>query len=71
MLIVDTGVLLATADTTDPHHHACLYLLAEEPEPLVTTAMVIAETAYLLDRDLGPAGRGEALRVDYVRPAER
>lgn len=55
MLIVDTGVLLATADTTDPHHHACLDLLAEEPEPLVTTAMVIAETAYLLDRDLGPA----------------
>lgn len=54
MLIVDTGVLLATADTTDPHHHACLDLLATEPEPLVTTAMVIAETAYLLDRDLGP-----------------
>lgn len=54
VLIVDTGVLVATADITDPHHTACLDLLADEPEPLVTTAMVIAETAYLLDRDLGP-----------------
>ncbi len=54
MLIVDTGVLLAVADTTDPHHHPCLDLLSEEPESLVTTAMVIAEAAYLLDRDLGP-----------------
>lgn len=49
MLTVDTGVLVAT---TDPHHQACFDLLADEP--LVTTAMVIAETAYLIDRDLGP-----------------
>jgi predicted nucleic acid-binding protein len=54
VLIVDTGVLVAAADRTDPHHEACAELLSSEPEPLVTTAMVIAESAYLLDRELGP-----------------
>lgn len=55
MLIVDTGVLVAAADRTDPHHDACSQLLTSEMQPLTTTAMVIAETAYLLDRELGPA----------------
>ena len=55
MLIVDTGVLVAATDRTDPHHAACADLLEREPEPLVTTAMVIAETAYLLERELGSA----------------
>lgn len=54
MLIVDTGVLVAAADRTDPHHESCVQLLGAEPQPLVTTAMVIAESAYLLDRELGP-----------------
>lgn len=55
MLIVDTGVLVAATDRTDPQHAACAELLSGESEPLVTTGMVIAETAYLLDRELGPA----------------
>lgn len=55
MLIVDTGVLVAAADRTDPHHDVCAALLDTELEPLVTTAMVIAESAYLLHRELGPA----------------
>lgn len=54
MLIVDTGPLLAIADRSDPHHRACRELLEDEPGPLVTTAMVIAETAYLICRQLGP-----------------
>jgi len=54
LLIVDTGVLVAATDRTDPAHTACAQLLTGETEPLVTTAMVIAETAYLLDRELGP-----------------
>lgn len=64
MLIVDTGVLVAAADRTDPHHDAAAELLSTEPEPLVTTAMVIAETAYLLDRELGP--RVEALLFQSI-----
>jgi uncharacterized protein len=54
VLVVDTGVLVGAADRTDRHHRACADLLEREPGPLVTTAMVIAEAAYLLDRELGP-----------------
>lgn len=54
MLIVDTGPLVAAADRSDRHHSACVELLETASGPLVTTAMVIAETAYLLTRELGP-----------------
>ncbi len=53
MLIVDTGVLLAAADNADPDHDDCAQLLQHETGPLVTTALVIAETAYLISRQLG------------------
>lgn len=53
MLIVDTGVLLAAADVNDPDHDVCAALLLDEPGDLVTTALVIAETAYLIGRQLG------------------
>ncbi len=55
MLIVDTGPLLATADRNDPDHHICRALLEAEPGQLTTTAMVIAEAAYLICRQLGPS----------------
>lgn len=58
MLVVDTGPLLATADRDDAHHGACRALLEHDDGPLVTTALVIAEAAYLIDRQLGP--RAEA-----------
>ena len=53
MLIVDTGPLLATADRADKDHVACRELLENDEGPLVTTATVIAEAAYLIDRQLG------------------
>jgi uncharacterized protein len=53
MLIVDTGPLVATADRGDRDHVACRELLESDEGPLVTTAMVIAEAAYLIDRQLG------------------
>jgi predicted nucleic acid-binding protein len=55
VLLVDTGPLLAAADRNDPAHQSCRTLLEDEPEPLVTTALVIAEAAYLISRQLGPA----------------
>jgi uncharacterized protein len=58
VLVVDTGPLVATADRADKDHHACRALLEGDTGPLVTTAMVIAEAAYLIDRQLGP--RAEA-----------
>ena len=54
MLIVDTGVIVAAADRTDRHHSASATIISDDPGPLVTTAMVIAEAAYLLDRELVP-----------------
>jgi uncharacterized protein len=53
VLIVDTGPLVATADRADRDHAACRELLESDEGPLVTTAMVIAEAAYLIDRQLG------------------
>jgi len=54
VLVVDTGPLVATADRADKDHHACRALLEDDTGPLVTTALVIAEAAYLIDRQLGP-----------------
>jgi hypothetical protein len=39
-LIVHIGVLVAAADRTDPRYGACSRLLTNEPQPLVTTAML-------------------------------
>lgn len=54
MLIIDTGVLVAAADRSDPQHEVCAALVSDESSTLTTTAMVIAEAAYLLDRQIGP-----------------
>ena len=56
MLVVDTGVLVATADQSDPDHAACRALLEGDDGPLVTTALVTAEAAYLIERQVGPDG---------------
>lgn len=57
MLIVDT-VLVGAADRKDRFHAECAALVRDDPGPLVTTPMVIAETAYLIRRQLG--SRAEA-----------
>ena len=64
MLIVDTGPLVATADRDDADHDACMRLLEGDRGPLVTTALVVAEAAYLIDRQLGP--HAEATLYDSI-----
>jgi predicted nucleic acid-binding protein len=64
VLVVDTGPLVATADRADKDHHACRALLEGDEGPLVTTALVIAEAAYLIDRQLGP--QAEASLYDSI-----
>jgi uncharacterized protein len=54
--IVDTGVLVATADQNDNDHQSCRTLLETDDGPLVTTTMIIAEAAYMIDRQVGLAG---------------
>lgn len=61
MLVVDTSVLLAAADTADPDHHACVQTI-EGSSPLVTTALVVAETAYLVGRQLGATAEARFFR---------
>jgi predicted nucleic acid-binding protein len=55
VLIVDTGPLVAATDRADKDHAACRALLEDDEGPLVTTGLVIAEAAYLITRQLGPA----------------
>lgn len=77
MLVVDTSVLLAAADNADPDHEPCTRAI-EDSSPLVTSALVIAETAYLIGRQLGAAAEaaffravaaGE-LQVEPITPAD-
>jgi uncharacterized protein len=56
VLIVDTGVLLATADRSDPDHLASRALLETDAGPLITSALVIAEAAYMITRQIGTQG---------------
>lgn len=65
MLIVDTGPLVAVADTDDPDHAVCDELLDTNPGPLVTTALVIAEAGFLINRQAG-ADAEAALVADVV-----
>lgn len=77
MLVVDTSVLLAAADRADPDHDISVRAI-DGASPLVTTALVIAETAYLIGRQLGAAAeagfvRAVAagdLRVEMITPAD-
>jgi len=62
VLLVDTGPLLATADRNDADHQACRALLEKDAGPLVTSALVIAEASYLLDRELGPVADAALFR---------
>jgi predicted nucleic acid-binding protein len=64
VLVVDTGPLVATADRSDKDHAACRALLEGDEGPLITTAMVIAEAAYLIDRQLG--AKAEASLYDSI-----
>jgi uncharacterized protein len=74
VIVVDTGVLYATADEDDAHHLACATLLGRHPGPLLVPVTVITETSWLIETRLGPAAearflratRGELSRVDLL-----
>lgn len=62
MLVVDTSALLAAADNADPDHDSCTKAIAGAG-PLMTTPLVIAETAYLIRRQLGGAAEAAFFRA--------
>jgi uncharacterized protein len=55
-------VLLAAADRSDPAHESCRDLLESHSGPLITTDLVLTETGWLLDRQLGPAAEAALYR---------
>jgi len=61
-LVVDTNVILAAADDADPDHDRCRQLLEGHRGPLVTTALVVAESGWLVDRQLGAAAEADLYR---------
>ncbi len=52
MLVVDTGVFVAAADLDDANHRSCAALIETHPGPLVTTALFVAESGWLIRRQL-------------------
>jgi len=77
LLVVDTNVLVAAADNADPDHDRSVQAI-DGASPLVTSALVIAETAYLIGRQLGAAAEAGFFRavaagdlqVEMITPAD-
>jgi predicted nucleic acid-binding protein len=65
LAIVDTSVLLAAADRSEPAHGACVEILGRRDLDLVIPTLVLAEAAYLVGKRLGP--RPEAAFVRGLR----
>ena len=52
-LLLDAGALYAQADRADPHRGAVVEILRAEREPLITSAVAVAEADYLILTRLG------------------
>jgi len=62
-IVVDTGVLLAAADTDDADHDACAQLLRDHRGQLLVPAPVIPETCWQIERNLGARSEAAFLRL--------
>jgi len=62
VILVDTGVLFATADRDDPDHGPCDDLLTDRAGELVVPVPVAVECAWLIESRLGPAAETSFLR---------
>ncbi|MFP5372299.1 MAG: PIN domain-containing protein [Actinomycetes bacterium] len=67
MIVLDTGVLYAAADEDDDDHGACAELLTGRAGELVVPVPVLVETAWLLERRLGPEVEALFLRAGRRR----
>jgi len=68
VIVVDTGVLLAAVSSKDRHHRESAEILAAHAGQLVTPALVIAETSWMIESIMGPAA--EHLFVTSVADGE-
>lgn len=62
-IVVDTGVMLAAADTDDADHDACARLLRDHRGQLLVPAPVIPETCWQIERNLGARSEAAFLRL--------
>lgn len=71
-VLVDTGVFVSAADTDEPRHADTAAVLTGNRGQLLTTAAVIAETAWLIEDRLGPRAEAGFLTMvlDEVRIVE-
>ena len=53
---------MAADDEADPDHHACAELLETAASTLRASPLVVAEAAYLIGRQLGPAAEARFFR---------
>jgi len=67
VLLVDTNVLLAAADTSTSDHDRCAGVLDDHTD-LTVTAPVAVETAWMIESRLGPAA--EAAFVGSIATGE-
>jgi predicted nucleic acid-binding protein len=67
MLLVDTNIFVAAADTSTPEHEQCVAVLDEHSD-LVVPAPVAVETAWMIESRLG--AEAEAAFVDSVATGE-
>jgi len=63
LIVVDTGVLLGAADADDQDHDRCAGLLREHRGEFRVPAPVVPETAWQIERNLGPMAEARFLRL--------
>lgn len=63
MILVDTNVLVAVANSRDNNHLAARDLLETSRDDLLVAPTVIAEVCYLLSERAGPAAEVQFLRA--------
>jgi uncharacterized protein len=63
LVLVDTGVFVAAADRDTADHARCSVVLREHGGSLTVAAPVVRETAWLIERRLGPGAEARFLRL--------
>ena len=63
LLVVDTGVLVSSVDSSEPHHDASASLLRDHAGALAVPGPVVPETAWFIESRLGPAAESQFLRL--------
>ena len=66
-ILVDTGVLLAAADTDDQDHQLCASFLKTTRDELLVAAPVLPETSWQIERNLGPRSEAAFIRLITTR----